>query len=51
MKTAIIDYGLGNIASVQKALDFLKIKNVITSNHKEIIDSDFIILPGVLYFF
>ena len=47
MKTAIIDYGMGNIASVQKALDFLKIKNVITSNHKEIIDSDFIILPGV----
>lgn len=47
MKTAIIDYGMGNIASVQKALDFLKIKNVITSNHKEIIDADFIILPGV----
>ena len=47
MKTAIIDYGMGNVASVQKALNFLKIKNVITSNHKEIIDADFIILPGV----
>ncbi len=47
MKTAIIDYGMGNVASVQKALDFLKIKNIITSNHKEIIDADFIILPGV----
>lgn len=47
MKTAIIDYGMGNVASVQKALDCLKIKNIITCNHREINDADAIILPGV----
>jgi glutamine amidotransferase len=47
MKTAIIDYGMGNVASVQKALNYLKIKNIITSNHREINDADAIILPGV----
>ncbi len=47
MKTAIIDYGMGNVASVQKALNYLKFKSIITSNHREISDSDFIILPGV----
>jgi glutamine amidotransferase len=44
---AIIDYGLGNLASVQKALSFLKIDNKITANHDEIKNSDFILLPGV----
>ena len=44
---AIIDYGLGNLASVKKALDFLNIENVITSNLTEIKQSSFIILPGV----
>lgn len=47
MKTAIIDYGMGNVASVQKALNYLKIKNIITCNHQEIEDADAIILPGV----
>lgn len=47
MKTAIIDYGMGNVASVQKALNYLKFKSIITSNHREISDADFIILPGV----
>ncbi len=44
---AIIDYGLGNLASVKKALDFLNIENTITSNITEIKQSSFIILPGV----
>lgn len=44
---AIIDYGLGNLASVQKALNFLKLENKITSDHDEIKSSDFILLPGV----
>ena len=47
MKTAIIDYGMGNVASVQKALNYLKIENIITCNHREIEDADAIILPGV----
>ena len=43
----IIDYGLGNLASVKKALDFLKIENIITSSINEIKQSSSIILPGV----
>ncbi len=44
---AIIDYGMGNIASVQKALNFLDVKSVITNEHSVIKDSSVILLPGV----
>ena len=44
---AIIDYDMGNVASVQKALHFLKIDSKVTSNFEEINDSKYIILPGV----
>jgi glutamine amidotransferase len=47
MKVSIIDYGMGNVASVQKALNFLGINNVITSDHQLISESDVILLPGV----
>jgi len=43
----IIDYGMGNVSSVQKALNFLKMKNVITNNHEVIKNATTIILPGV----
>lgn len=44
---AIIDYGMGNVASVQKALNFLKIESIITNNHQLISNAEYIILPGV----
>jgi glutamine amidotransferase len=44
---AIIEYGMGNVASVQKALKFLKIESIITSDPSLIKDSSVIILPGV----
>lgn len=44
---AIIDYGMGNVASVQKALNFLDLKSVITADHQIIRDADYIMLPGV----
>ncbi len=44
---AIIDYGLGNLASVQKALSFLKIESKITNDHNEIKSASVILLPGV----
>jgi glutamine amidotransferase len=44
---AIIDYGMGNLASVQKALNFLKLPNIITNDHSEIRSAGQIILPGV----
>jgi imidazole glycerol-phosphate synthase subunit HisH len=47
MEVAIIDCGMGNLASVKKALDFLSIPNIITHEKKIIESYDFIILPGV----
>lgn len=43
----IIDYGMGNVASVQKALDFLHIENCITSDATQIENASHIVLPGV----
>jgi len=43
----IIDYGMGNLASVLKAVNSLKIEAIITSDKKEIQDASLIILPGV----
>ncbi len=44
---AIIDYGAGNIKSVEKALLLLKQEVVITSNKEQILGADKVILPGV----
>ena len=47
MTVAIVDYGMGNIYSVQSALKFLGCDSICTSNKEEIINADKIILPGV----
>ncbi len=47
MSTVIIDYGMGNVASVQKALNFLKIENTISKQVEDIRNAKFIVLPGV----
>lgn len=44
---AIIDYGVGNLASVNKALSFMGYDSKITSDHGEILAADKVILPGV----
>lgn len=44
---AIIDYDAGNIKSVEKALDFLGQKTVVTRDRQEILRADRVILPGV----
>lgn len=44
---AIVDYGMGNLASVQKALTYLKAPSVITSDIELIKCADALILPGV----
>lgn len=43
----IINYGMGNLASVKSALDYLDIKNKIIDNPIELCKMDKIILPGV----
>ncbi|MCR5677888.1 MAG: imidazole glycerol phosphate synthase subunit HisH [Agathobacter sp.] len=44
---AIIDYGAGNLKSVEKALLAIGKECVITRNEKEILQADHVILPGV----
>ena len=44
---AIIDYGAGNILSVQKALDHIGCENVVTSDREVIMSADGAVLPGV----
>jgi glutamine amidotransferase len=47
MLVAIIDYGMGNVASVQKALSFLSIPHILTKDMDQIARATHIILPGV----
>ncbi|MEE1013116.1 MAG: imidazole glycerol phosphate synthase subunit HisH [Clostridia bacterium] len=44
---AIIDYGAGNLRSVQKACEAVGTQAQITSDPKEILSADRVILPGV----
>jgi len=44
---AIIDYGMGNIHSVQKALQLFGAETVITNKSKDIQSADKAVLPGV----
>jgi glutamine amidotransferase len=44
---AIVDYGVGNLKSVNKAFQYLGFQSSITSDQKEIDSSDAIVLPGV----
>lgn len=44
---AIIEYGMGNVASVQKALRFLNVESIVTTDFEVINQSKYIILPGV----
>jgi glutamine amidotransferase len=44
---SIIDYGMGNLRSVQKAFESFGATCIITSNEEEILNSNGIILPGV----
>jgi glutamine amidotransferase len=44
---AIIDYNAGNLKSVEKALALIGEPSVITSDRREILAADRVILPGV----
>jgi glutamine amidotransferase len=47
MKITIIDYGAGNIQSIQFALNRLGYKGILTNNSDEIRTADKVIFPGV----
>ncbi|WP_210145984.1 imidazole glycerol phosphate synthase subunit HisH [Staphylococcus sp. GDH8C107P] len=47
---AIIDYGLGNIKNIQRAVEHLGYNSILTDQPSEISQADAIILPGVGHF-
>ncbi|MBT1071224.1 imidazole glycerol phosphate synthase subunit HisH [Pelotalea chapellei] len=44
---AIIDYGMGNLCSVQKGFEKIGAKAVITADPQAVLEADRIVLPGV----
>jgi glutamine amidotransferase len=46
-EVTIIDYGVGNLLSVQRGFEKCGAKVVLTSNPKEILSSNRVVLPGV----
>ena len=49
-KTVIIDYGMGNVGSIQNMLKYVGVESIVTSEKREIENADKIILPGVGHF-
>ena len=47
IKIAILDYGVGNLFSIQTALNKLKVKTIVTSELDSNEEYNGIILPGV----
>ena len=47
MKVAIIDYGAGNLFSVQQAFRRLGVETILTNNEQEIRSATHVIFPGV----
>ncbi len=48
--TTIIDYGAGNLRSVQNTLDELKAEYVVTNQPQMVLKADKLLLPGVGHF-
>ena len=46
-RIAILDYGMGNLRSVEKALEHVGVTATISSGHAEVRAADGVILPGV----
>ena len=44
---AVIDYGMGNLRSVQKSLEFVGAKVFVTHDSDLILNADSVVLPGV----
>jgi glutamine amidotransferase len=47
IRIAILDYGMGNLRSVGKALEHVGAEPILTSDHARVREADGIVLPGV----
>jgi imidazole glycerol-phosphate synthase subunit HisH len=46
-KVTVIDYGLGNLLSLKRAFEKINAEVTVTNDHKKIVDSPYVVLPGV----
>jgi glutamine amidotransferase len=46
-KVTVIDYGLGNLLSIKRAFEKVNAEVTVTNDHKKIVDSPYVVLPGV----
>jgi imidazole glycerol-phosphate synthase subunit HisH len=46
-RIAILDYGMGNLRSVEKALERIGADPVVTNDHDRVLEAEGVILPGV----
>jgi glutamine amidotransferase len=46
-RIAILDYGMGNLRSVAKALEHVGAEPELTADHRRVRDADGVVLPGV----
>lgn len=44
---AIVDYGMGNLRSIQNAFDYIGIDVIVTRDENELLSADGVVLPGV----
>lgn len=49
-KIVIVDYGMGNLSSVRRKLDNIKVQCTISSNPNDVLHAEKLILPGVGHF-
>ena len=47
LRLAILDYGMGNLRSVYKALEHVGAEPELTNDHRRVCAADGIVLPGV----
>jgi imidazole glycerol-phosphate synthase subunit HisH len=47
MKIAVLDYGIGNLRSVEKALEHVGATAIVSADAAEVRDADGVVLPGV----
>jgi len=48
MRTVVIDYGMGNLRSVSKALEYVGFESVVVSGDKNLVkEAEVLVLPGV----
>lgn len=46
-RVTIVDYGVGNISSVSRAIEYFGAEALLTNHHEEVMSAERLVLPGV----